>query len=151
MQTLMIFWSSWRPKTIVSERQHRLDLVLMHWYRTEPSPGTKESLRHRFFYPVLETKTFSLGFGVSVGNRCLRPLSPGVEGPFSTGVMQSTINRHYSKYNCTQCFLDAIIMLLVNFIGILCFDLNYIWPMLFICTTFSNEQLWENDEMFRVI
>ena len=109
MQTLMIFWSSWRPKTIVSERQHRLDLVLMHWYRTEPSPSTKESLRHRFFYPVLETKTFSLGFGVSVGNRCLRPLSPGVEGPFSTSVMQSTSNRHYSKYNYTRCFLDAII------------------------------------------
>ena len=71
--------------------------------------GIEESLRYRLFYPVMKTETFSLGFRVLVGNRCLRPLSPGVEGPFSTSVMQSTSNRHYSKYNYTRCFLDAII------------------------------------------
>jgi len=32
----------------------------------EPSPDNKESLRHRFFYPVTKTVTFSLGFVVLV-------------------------------------------------------------------------------------
>jgi hypothetical protein len=35
----------------------------------EPSPGTKESLRHRFFYPVMKTVTFSIGLVVPVLER----------------------------------------------------------------------------------
>ena len=37
--------------------QYRLDPVLMHWYRTEPSPGTKERLWYRVFYLVMKTET----------------------------------------------------------------------------------------------
>ena len=32
----------------------------------EPSPDNKESLRHRFFYSVMKTMTFSFGFVVLV-------------------------------------------------------------------------------------
>ena len=79
--------------------------------QVQHSPGTKESLRYRLFYPVPKTETFSLGFVVPVLELVLKAhITKDQKAFFLVVITCIQLTGHNStRFNtCTTCWMRDV-------------------------------------------